>query len=500
MSVRVLQSTQYDNQQFTDENSLVKLMLAEPDKISALVTYLHNMDYTKEFSFLAMTEGQGKQGREDTGATRGINNVEYTYPTMESITHTMNVVRVITGGLTPGIGHTSFIVVFDNNRAPAQYGLLAPDKRTQVHIHGEPTAVSDGYAYNLQLKTTSAGDSCNLGNLVKNKAWVITAPNTTESGSRGNRSNVQGPGWVTNQISFKRYSKEIQGNLANKVVPIVFDGTNTKTGEAKTYWINEEMRQFEIWMRQMNNHDLYISEYNRDNKGQIFLLDNENGKPIPIGAGVKETIESVGNYDTYGTTLSVQKLKSTVGDVFWGETDSKVMELVIHAGQGFMEDFHEAIMSDISNQSMFIPVEMTNAINGKDGYLAYGKYFRQYKTITGHIVTVIHDLMFDIGLIGELDKANSNLHPRTGYPMSSHTGIFMDYSTYGGERNVKLRYQEGQSYIAKVIPGMSPIPASWGSVPKGLAVTDVDNARYEVKMSRGLNIKNPYHCFILSAE
>jgi len=35
--------------------------------------------------------------------------------------------------------------------------------------------------------------------------------------------------------------------------------------------------------------------------------------------------------------------------------------------------------------------------------------------------------MFDTGLLGELDKKNGNLHPRTGYPMSSHTGVFMDF-------------------------------------------------------------------------
>lgn len=498
MAVRMLSSTQFDSKTYTDENSLVKLMLAEPDKISALVTYLHGEDHTRSFSFLSMTEGQGKMGRENTGKTKGINNVEYTYPVMESIPHTMRVVRVVGAGY--GIGHSSFGIVFETNWAPAQYGLLAPDKQTQVQIHGEPKAVADGYLYTVQLKTISNTESCDLSNLVAGKSWVITAPNVTESGSRGNRSNVQGPGWVTNQISFKRYSKEIQGNLANKVVPIVFEGNNTTTGEAKTYWINEEMRQFEIWMRQMNNMDSYISTYNRDINGQIFMVDYENNKPIPTGSGVRETIESVGNYDTYGTTLTLQKLKTTVGDVFWGETDSKVMEVVIHAGQGFMEDFHEAVMNDIATQSMFIPVELTNSMNGKDGYLSYGKYFRQYKTITGHIVTVMHDTMFDVGLLGEMDKANGNLHPRTGYPMSSHTGVFMDYSVYGGERNVVLRYQEGQSYIAKVIPGMSPIPSSWGSVPQGVAATDIDNARYEVKMSRGINIKNPYHCFILSAE
>jgi len=499
MAIKFGTPTPYDQRTYTDENSLATLGLSEPDKLSMTVTRLMHDDYIGKFSFLAMTEGQGLAST--TGKSgEGLNNVEYVYPIMENIQHTMEVVRMNAAYVSPGIANTLFEVVFTTRLCPHQYGMLAPDKQTQVHVHYEPSRVADGWLYRLQLRTADNTAFCGIDNLLVGKRWVIIAPAVAESGSRGNRSSSQGIEWMTNQISFKRYSKEIQGNLANKVVPIIFDGANTTDGKAKTLWINEEMRQFEVWMRQMNNHDLYLSEYNRDVNGQIYLLDPESNKPIPLGAGVREHIVAVGNHDTYGFSLTTTKLKTTVGDIFWGEPDSKAMEIVIHGGQGFLEDFHGAIMNDIANSNFIMPVEMIKAVSGKNGMLSYGAYFNQYKTVTGHTITAIHDLMFDIGLLGELDKANGNLHPRTGYPMSSHTGVFMDYSTYNGSRNIELKYQTGQSYISKVIPGLAPIPKSWGTISQGMAATDVDNARYEVKMSRGINIKNPNRCFILESQ
>ena len=51
--------------------------------------------------------------------------------------------------------------------------------------------------------------------------------------------------------------------------------------------------------------------------------------------------------------------------------------------------------------------------------------------------------------------------------------------------------------MAKVIEGMTPIPASWGIPSTGHAATDVDMARYEIKGSMGLQVNNATKMFLL---
>ena len=496
--IRELETDLYDSRGYTDENALANLMLSQPDEVSKTLTRLwSDGTFEGKFSFLAMTEGQGE--------IEEVNDVQYFWRVMGVMPHGDEVVYFDTASNpTPGIAGTLIKVLFKTRWIIPQYGLIAPDGVTQVYVHGEPEYKTvngySGYEYTLQIKSVNSNDYIDPINFLPGSYWIMTAPAVPESGSVGNRSNIMSPGKMYNQVSFKRYTKIIQGNTANKVVPIKFDGENVEGGGESTLWINEEHRQFEAWIRTMNNHDLYISEYNRLPDGRITLIDQVTGKPIPIGSGVRETIRDVGNYDSYGYRLTLQKLKNTIGDIFWGETDRGRMEIVIHGGRGFLEDFHEAIMEDMKNiGGGFLTPLGEKFVNGTDGNLSYGNTFTQYKSPSGDIVTAKHDVMFDTGLLGEQDMKNGRIHPRTGYPMSSHTGVFVDYSYYGGERNVKLYQMKGQSNIAGIVKGLAPVPASWGVVPVNSFANDKDESSYQVKQSRSIGIKNGKHCFILSA-
>ena len=76
--------------------------------------------------------------------------------------------------------------------------------------------------------------------------------------SKGNRSNTMGPGKMTSQLEFHRYSKEIAGNLANMITEYEF---KNGSGKASRLWINEEMRQFQILicvLRMKSSLDLLV--------------------------------------------------------------------------------------------------------------------------------------------------------------------------------------------------------------------------------------------------
>ena len=168
-------------------------------------------------------------------------------------------------------------------------------------------------------------------------------------------------------------------------------------------------------------------------------------------------------------------------------------------GKGFLEDFDEAMKLDAKENGFLTPLGEKEIQGSGDG-LEYGAYFRKYKTVEGHTITAKHCSFFDKGTIAEAAKQNGMIHPRTGYPLTSHQAAFIDFSTYEGQRNVRLVRQKGQIYKAKVIEGMTDIPACWGLPNTNHAATEVDMARYEVKSSIGLQVNNSTKMFLLKCS
>lgn len=487
--VRQIKVDQYDSKGYTNETSLGKLLLTKPDKFNRGITYLYGSD-TDKFPMTFMTEGQG------TAGMKSLNDIQYTWDTQTTLKHTDRVVSynpVLSP--KPGLGHAMFKVVFASNWFIKQYGLVALDG-SRVRIMYDPEPVAGGYEYTLQMKTTNSGNYIAASNFAKGTSWAMEAPTVPESLSRGNRSNVQGTGEMTNQISIHRFSKTIAGNLANKVVSLEF---KTKSGGTTNLWIAEEMRQFELHMRQMSEEHIWFSEYNRDERGVIHMKDPEAGNnPVPEGAGVMEMIREA-NHDTYGVKLPLNKIRSAINDIFYQSHADSIMEIVLYAGKGFIQDFDEAIKTDITANG-FLQALGEKSIHGDKGKLSYGAYFTQYRHISGHLVTIKPLDMFDHGARAEMQIDNNYLHPVTNYPMISHTGVFVDHSTYSGEKNVRMAYQKGQDNIIGIYKGMAPIPDSWGIPTNNQMIsTDEDIAKYEKKYSRGINISNTSKCFMMNS-
>jgi hypothetical protein len=300
---------------------------------------------------------------------------------------------------------------------------------------------------------------------------------------------------MTSQLEFHRFSKEIAGNLANVITEYEFQGTN---GGTSKLWINEEMRQFEIAKRVATEEALWLSTYNRNANGEVLLKDRDNGKPIPHTAGMLE-IARESNYDTYGEYLTLSKIKRTVGDVLERDTDTGKMNIVMLAGKGFMEDFDECMKQDAKDNGFLTPLGDKEIQGGSDN-LEYGAYFRAYKTIDGHRITAKHCAFFDKGTIAEAAKQNGFINPKTGYPMTSHQAVFIDFSSYNGHQNVRIVRMKGQVNKIKVIEGMTDIPACWGLPNTNHAATEVDMARYEVKTSLGLQVDNTSKMFLLKCS
>jgi len=490
-AIREIRGQKWVTDGYTNERSLTKLMLDKPDVANPSLTYLWGKDGDK-FPLTTLTEGQ-------FGGVKEVNNIEYTWPVMGKAKHTDVVAYFDSTNNSRGKGGSPFYVYFKTNMFIEQYGLMAPD-RTMYRIMDKPKPSGSYFRYTLEPKNPNV--QCDTSNLVPGTAWVLTAPTVPESFSRGNRSNVRGTGSMKNQIQIMRYSKHIGGNLANKVVEVQFE---TAGGGTTNRWINEEMRQFEVDIRQFNEEQYWTSTYNRGANGEIIMKDYDSGEPIPEGAGMMEIVKEA-NYDTYGLNLTLHKIKTTVTDVFTSDSDTGKMDVVVYCGMGFGEDFDAAIRSDIAASGFEISLG-DKMIGGSGDSLTYGSYFKQYKTINGHSITLKTMNLLDNGLMAEMDKANGNLHPRTGRPMSSHCGMFIDQSTYSSERNVRMYVQKGNKEITGIYRGMNAIPESWevgfggNTLTKKVInlATDEGKSSYERLFTRGVNIDNSTHCFMLQS-
>lgn len=483
--MRVLSQGKYEDRGYSNEESIAYLQLQKPVEINAFLTYNYGMDDDR-FPLSFMTEGQGSSGTVD------IATVQWTWSTMGRMKFTDFVTYFNTTNTKPGLGGAEFEVHFSTHWFIEQYGLIAPDGKTQVRVQKDLGESAHGYGYLLKLTSPNPNAFVDLEMLAKGKYWSMSAPTVSESYSKGNRSNSMGPGKMTSQLEFQRYSKEIAGNLANVITEYEF---KTKGGGTSKLWINEEMRQFNLNMRVMNEERLWMAEYNRNTNGEVLLKDRDNGKPIPHTSGMLEICRE-SNYDTYGEILPLTKIKRTIGDVLDRDTDTGTMDIVLMGGKGFLEDFDEAMKVDAKENGFLTPLG-DKEIQGNGSNLEYGAYFRKYKTVDGHTITAKHCSFFDKGTIAEAAKQNGMIHPRSGLPITSHQACFIDWSSYDGHRNVRMVRQKGQIHKAKVIEGMTDIPACWGLPNTNHAATEVDMARYEVKSSLGLQVDNSNKMFLL---
>lgn len=487
-TLRVLGQTKYDDRGYSNEESIAYLQLQKPVEINSFLTYNYGMDDDR-FPLTFMTEGQGSKGMEE------VKTVQWTWDTMGRMKFTDFVTYFNTAIAKPGLNGTPFEVEFASHWFIEQHGLTAPDGQTQVRIQRDCGESAHGYKYILVIDSPNPDAYIDPMWLEKGMYWSISAPTVSESYSKGNRSNTMGPAKMTSQLEFYRYSKEIAGNLANVITNYQFQ---TTSGGTTNLWINEEMRQFNLHMRVMNEERLWKAQYNRLPDGSIRLRDMDNDKPIPRTAGMLEICRE-SNYDTYGEILTLHKLERTISDVLDRDTTEGKKEVVLMGGKGFIRDFQNAINADARENGFLTPLGEKMIQDNGNG-LSYGRYFNKYQTPDGYIVTVMNNGYFDKGTDAEAAKQNGMLHPVTGYPITSHQAALIDMSSYKGHPNVRMTYQKNQRYKAKVLKGMSDVPPEWGVPDSNFISTDIDMSRFEVKGSIGLQVDNTDKMLLLQCK
>ncbi len=482
--MRELYETKYNSDRFTDINVLYDNELIDVPTLDRTITYLYGKDSEMfPLSFLSQTEDGVKP-------VKKLNDTQYTWAVLGRMKNTSKVVGLVGSIVKAGLNNSTFEVEFEDSWLLKYYGIVSPDKQYRCRIQaylGEKGPKR--HRYRVQLYGGTSTEYITLDNLQPGMSWVMSAPIIAESKSDGTSSNSMSPGKWTNQFSYHRFSKPIAGNMGERVVNLELPTDNGGTSE---FWMPFEMKQFEIHRRQMLEEELWNSKYNRNSLGEITLKDEETGEPIPTGAGIKEILKTTGQYDTYGT-LTVRKFDTILTQLFTNRVDSQnPMELVWFTGAGGLRAFNDAIKDEIQNNNYYEKLGMEEVMSGTGGYLTYGKYFSQYRTIDGHIVTLKRTKLFDQGTYAEMDRANGRIY--NGLPYESYNMILLDMSKNdNGNRNIQLVADAGEDMSISVYKGPRKLPGAWGAIGADklkIASTKKDEASYEVIQSQGITLRN----------
>jgi len=490
---RVLINEQFDGKGFTTNNSLAKMRLTKADTLNPVITHLMGAE-NKKFPLTFLTEGQ-KGGLK----TNSIQDVEYNWPVMTRPKKSDTIVsHEYATTDTPGIGGTTFKVVFKSDWLKQQHLIFSPNG-VQARIQGRPKRISTGYEYALALIYTDRTEFCAVSELTPNTRWsMVGGAPVSEAYSSGNESNKQAPGKLKNQISIIRKSYEFGGNVQNRTVEFQFNIGGAPT----SYWMPFEEYQHEMSFKEACEEHLWWSRYNRDSNGNITTIDEETGFAIPIGGGVDDQIP---NKDTYGI-LTVQKLHNTVSDVLYGGTDTGNMEVVLFTGIGGSREFDAAIKRELNTSGGWSLIQgnaATKFVTGQAAshQLAFGAYFSTYRHVDGHTITIKLLNLLDFGGRAE----NAPKHPISGLPLTSYEMFFVDMSTYDGERNLQMVTQKGRSMVRGIEQGMALIKGSsygdYNGNAKTLELsTDQDKSSVHFLKTLGVSIRRNTHCFKLSCN
>jgi len=486
--MREIGTVVYSKDTHTSANMLLNFGLMDAVQLNKNLTYMWGKD-SDMFPLLTLTEGLNA-----TTTKKPINggDSQYKWAVATRRRHISQVVRLVSTTSTPGKDYATIEVEFKDNWFIYQHGVTTPDGECNLRLQSEGVITPRGtYIYRMQLTGGIAAQWVALSNFTSGQFWSSAAPSIAASKSDGNRSNSSSFAEATNQFGYYRFSQQITGNVVSKLCNIEFD---IEDGGTTNQYLPYEMKGFEMDRKLMLEEELWFSQYNRDKNGVVHLKDPKTGEPIPRGAGLKDIIKSVGNYNTY-SKLTLSILDNLVTKLYANRIDDTPAEIVLYCGTGFEREFNAAIQSDAYGKQMF--VKMGEESISTDGeFLSYGKYFNQYKTIGGHLLTLKPVKLFNHGTRAEMDRANGRMYK--GLPLISYTAAFIDHSkTNNGERNIKLVYEEGRENQIGVYKGMTVLPEAWGLVNDIRLATKVDEASYEVITSQGINMDNPTTSFWL---
>lgn len=456
-------SKQYFNaSQMTDSNSLANALLSAPAELSPALTFLGGRE-DKKFPLSMLTEGVKN--------TISIDRDEYEYKVFAKITHSRGLAATVGGGNGLGKGGNLFHLPFEDRWFINQYVLIS-QSGLQVRIMGQPVPDGTRWLYPVQLVDFDPELEFPSEDLVAGARFSQMYAPVGKDFSRGNASNWSAPSKVRHKLTTLRKSYEMSGRAKNFVME--FEMPKQGGGSSK-FWMDFEEWQYYLQWKTESEMYYWYGRQSYNERG-ITAMKDENGQPVVIGPGL---LQQIINKDTYAE-LTVNKLKNTIRDLFYGMTDAQNRQVTLWTGLGGKEAFHNALLAE--SQSGFTILDQGKFVTGSGRSLKLTGYFTTYEHIDGHTVNVVSNPLFDHGPVAEARLK----HPITGLSLESYRMVFVDTSNYDGEANLVMVNEKGREQLRWAVSG-SVTPRGFDQSTS--RASDIDGAQVNFLKTAGICLK-----------
>lgn len=483
----------FDAKSMLDENNFYAQRHGSPAELTTKLTWLLG-DSTKSFPLAMATMGDivsADGGFKRTNSkVKELTDIQFTWPVMSRLNKACPIAVTPASTLNLGVASQTFSLTFTDNWIKRNYMIESP-LGVQAYVLGDPTKVSEGFSYTLQLNAVSDSVSVPASEVQAGVLWSDLNTFNSESESRGTEFKRVAPGKYKNQMSIIRMSHQWAGNSANRVMAI---SINAEGKEPLKLWMDFEQYQFErAWLEEVE-HMFWYSRYNRRASGDIPLKDVLTGKAIPTGAGV---LEQINNYATY-TRLTFTFLQQVIANAFFGQSDTDGMSVTLYTGRGGMREFDRAMKESGTIQNLLAQGGGNIAdkfVKGDGNYdLVATGYFTGMYHIDGYYIKVKHNPIFDYGR----RAVKAPLHPDTGFPLESYRMVFIDDGMFDGEPNLQFVAEKGRRMLHGVVAGLTPMPKQYriiqnlqniGAGELAAINSDVDASSYHRLATGGVTLR-----------
>lgn len=430
---RIITSQTWNEDMKTNDASLSRMLLTQPEKITPVLTYLMGSEDNR-FPLHYLSEGMR--------STMEIVGDEYEYDVMGRIFKAIPLAAAVTVA-NAGIGYSEFVMTFNEGIFPEKYTIISP-RQYQLVITNRKN-IGGQWQYTVRVSgAKSASESIPASELQAGALYSLAYYQASSWGSRGSESTSTAPQKVRGDVSTIRKSYKWEGNVKHRQAKGISLGT--KGGGSQELWWSFEEWQHNLSFRRECESAYWYSKSNRDINGQINERDEE-GNPIFRGSGL---LEQIVNKDTY-SELTAEKITQTITDTFFGMSDAENKSITLFTGTGGRRAFDSAMKNELTAQS-YIKLTDNKFVSGSGRNLSLGGYFDTYQHVDGYTINVVTNRLYDDG-----PASKGLFHPKTGLPLESYRMTFVDTSVYDGASNLMMVTKKGRSMVRAMVKGMNEV-------------------------------------------
>lgn len=335
------------------------------------------------------------------------------------------------------------------------------ENEQQLYVKRPAERLADGkYRYWVTLVSGTKGKKVNTSYMTKGKTTKYISNYHPELSERGYNKFMFNIEKHRNYISRHRVGDSFSGDFS-KLKKVYME-------HAGVYFT---MPQFEKDMMDLLylsfEQSMLLGHGNFDDKGNC-LINEEDGRPIPIGEGVVQQVRRFCGHQMY-FNFTEKVIKNAINDVvskLKSKTGNKIVVacnwLLYQQGQDLLDSLLKTRITD------------NYFYDKKGGKIAVGAEYNAYR-YAGNEVTFMWNAALD------------ERYPDKGY------GIFLDTGMYDGEPNIQMYTLSGMSFFKGSLKGMGGLSGG----DSGDIATTVHGSRVEYMGYRGVKVANPYAAHIL---